>query len=234
MISNNKEIIGGIEVNVTKKTKIKNVYIKVKPPHGDVFVIAPYNFPDYEIRVFVLNKLNLIHKMKKRVLAQSYENYKEYVSGEEIFLWGDIYKLNVIEHKGRFKIKILNQETIDFYIPYNAEQESKEKFFNNWYKKQLAYAMKLIVEKLEAKMNVAANEYRIKNMKTKWGTCNVDKKRIWINLRLTKKPIQCLEYVLVHEMAHLIERNHTKRFYSLINQYMPDWKIIDQIMKKNI
>ena len=109
-------------------------------------------------------------------------------------------------------------------IPEDADTEAREKLMNNWYRKELTRVLESFIPNCEEKTKVNANEYKIKNMKTRWGTCNIDKKRIWINLQLVKKPIECLEYVLIHELVHLIEKNHTNKFYALVEEFYPTWK----------
>ncbi len=224
-------MVGNLEVNVTKKKGIKNIYLKVKPPFGDIFVSCPLNCPDQSIVDFVLLKLNFVIKAKQNVLRNAEQFYTKFESGEKIYLWGQVFNLLIVDTKKRPSIQ-LQEDNIIFNVDKDLDQNAKEKIFDNWSKKSLMYEMKKSITDLEGIMGVKANEYRIKNMKTKWGTCNVDKKRIWISLRLVKKPIACLLYVLVHEMTHLIEQNHTKKFYKIVEHFLPNWKEINKLLKQ--
>ncbi|WP_036459485.1 YgjP family zinc-dependent metalloprotease [[Mycoplasma] imitans] len=224
-------MIAGFKVNVTKKQGVKNVYLKVKPPLGDIFVSCSYNSSDQAIIDFVLSKHNFLIKARRSVLSNSKQFYNNFETGEEIYLWGEKFSLMIIDTKGRPKIEI-QDNCILFNVDKNLHKNVKAKIFDNWSRKSLMYEMNKLIDGLEATIGVKANEYRIKNMKTKWGTCNVDKKRIWISLRLVKKPLVCLLYVLIHEMVHLIEQNHTKKFYKIVEQFLPNWKEINKLLKK--
>lgn len=222
MICSN-EIIGGIEVKITKKNNLKNLYIRVNPPKGDVTVSAPINYPDDEIKLFVLKKLSEINSVRNKIMSQVRQTKREYISGESHYLWGKPYRLDVKIGTSKYGIKKMPNKIL-LTVPNGATQENKEKFFNEWYRSELKRILDVVIKNVEDRMKICTNEYRIKNMKTKWGTCNINKKRIWINLQLVKKPIECLEYILVHEMVHLFEKNHTHRFNSLVGQYYPTWK----------
>lgn len=222
MICSN-EIIGGIEIQITKKKNLKNLYIRVNPPEGKVKVIAPISYPDDEIKLFVLKKLPEINTIREKMTSQERQSKREYVSGESHYLWGRPYRLDVEIGTSAYEI-IKMPNKILFKVPKVATRENKEKYFNEWYRVELKRVLQGLIKKVEDRMDISANEYRIKNMKTKWGTCNIDKRRVWINLQLAKKPLECLEYVLVHEMVHLLEKNHTHRFNALVEKYYPAWK----------
>ncbi|MDY0078362.1 MAG: SprT-like domain-containing protein, partial [Bacteroidales bacterium] len=113
---------------------------------------------------------------------------------------------------------------IDVFIRPKSSREQKQIAINEWYRSELKKLIPEIIEKWEHKIGVQVSEWQVKQMKTKWGTCNIEKKRIWINLELAKKPIHCLEYIVVHEMIHLLERHHNDRFLSLMEKHMPQWK----------
>ncbi|WP_261974405.1 SprT family zinc-dependent metalloprotease [Mycoplasmoides gallisepticum] len=189
------------------------------------------NCPDKSIVDFVLLKLNYVIKAKQNVLRNAEQFYTKFESGEKIYLWGQVFNLLIVDTKKRTSIQ-LREDNLIFNVDKDLDQNTKEKIFNNWSKKLLMYEMKKLIKNLEGIMGVKANEYRIRNMKTKWGTCNVDKKRIWISLRLVKKPIACLLYVLIHEMTHLIEQNHTKKFHKIVEHFLPNWKEINKLLKQ--
>ncbi len=217
------ELIGGIEVKITKKSNLKNLYIRVVPPEGDVTISAPLGYSDDEIRLFVLKKMPEITAVKDRMLAQKRQTKREYISGESYYLWGKPYRLDVETGSKQYGIKKMPNKIV-FTVPEGASVAKKEKVFNEWYRGELKRVIGDLAPSVEERMGIHADEYRIKNMKTRWGTCNIDERRIWINLQLAKKPIECLEYVLVHELVHLLEKNHTHRFHALVGKYYHTWK----------
>ncbi|MBV1757703.1 MAG: M48 family metallopeptidase [Dethiosulfatibacter sp.] len=219
----NEEIFGGMPIEIIKKKNLKNLYVRVNPPEGKVTVSAPNDYPDKEIRLFILKKMPEITKIRDRMLSQTRQTEREYVSGESHYLWGKPYRLQVVYEGNKYEI-IKAPNKIILTAPRGSTKESRERAFNEWYRQELKRVLDGVVLTCEAKTNLHADEYKIKNMKTKWGTCNIDKKRIWINLQLAKKPVECLEYLVIHELIHLIEKNHTHRFYALVEEFCPNWK----------
>lgn len=226
----NETIIGGVPIEIIKKKNLKNLYIRVNPPEGNVTVSSPYDYPDGEIRLFVLKKIPEIIKVRDRMLSQTRQTEREYVSGESHYLWGKPYRLQVVYEGNRYVITKAPNKLI-LTAPKGATKEAREQAFTEWYRQELKRVLEGLTAKCESKTNLHANEYKIKNMKTKWGTCNVDKKRVWINLQLAKKPVECLEYVVIHELIHLTEKNHTHRFYSLVEEAYPTWKEAQKLLK---
>ena len=218
-----KEIIGNIEVEVLKKSNLKNLYIRIVPPNGDVRVSAPSICSDEEIKNFVLKKIPEISKVKDKFQKQPRQSKREYVSGESYYLWGKPYRLEVIYENSKYEIEKTPNKII-LKIPEGTNINKKKSIIIEWYRKELKRVLEIISKKCEKNIGLRANEYRVKNMKTKWGTCNIDKKRIWINIQLAKKPMECLEYVLTHELVHLMEKNHTNKFYALVEEFYPTWK----------
>ena len=223
------ENIGGVTVKITKKSNLKNLYLRVKPPAGDVNISAPLSYPDDKIRLFVLEKMPEIISMQSKIISQLKQNKREYISGESHYLWGTLYPLELRVGAKGYSVKKTPNKLV-FLVPNNANVYQKEKAFNEWYRRELKLVLESMIPNIEKRMGICANEYRIKNMKTRWGTCNIHQKRIWINLQLAKKPRECLEYVLVHEMVHLWEKNHTHKFYSLVEKYYPTWKNAKKIL----
>jgi len=219
----NEEIIAGISVEIIKKKNLKNLYVRVNPPEGRVTVSSPFDCPDEEIRLFVLKKIPEVTKVRDRMLSQTRQTEREYVSGESHYLWGKPYRLQVIIEGNKHTVTKTPNKII-LVAPAKSTKESRKRAFNEWYRQELDRVLGGIAARCEAKLNLHAEEYLIKNMKTKWGTCNVEKKRIWINLQLTKKPVECLEYVVIHELVHFIEKNHTHKFQALVEKYCPTWK----------
>lgn len=220
---NSEEIIGGVPVKIIKKKNLKNLYVRVNPPEGEVTVTTPSDCPDEEIRLFVLKKIPEITKIRDRMLSQVRQTEREYVSGESHYLWGKSYRLQVICEGNKYVITKTPNKII-LNAPLGSAKESRERVFNEWYRQELKRVLEGVVSRCEEKTNLHADEYKIKNMRTKWGTCNIDNKRIWINLQLAKKPVECLEYVVIHELVHLTEKNHTHRFHGLVEEFYPTWK----------
>lgn len=216
-------IISDFNITVFKKD-IKNLHLNVLPPDGKVRVSAPKRMDDRSIRLFIMSKLPWIEKHVNRFKEQPRETQREYVSGESHYFKGERYLLNVIEYNGKPAIEINNKGYIDFYVKDGTNSEQKKKVFLLWHREKLRKELYDIFNKWQEIMGVSAKEWRIKQMKTKWGTCNIKAKRIWINLELVKKPVHCIEYIVVHELAHLIERNHNKRFSAVMDKFIPQWR----------
>lgn len=218
-------------IEIIKKKNLKNLYVRVNPPEGKVTVSTPSDYPDEEIRLFVLKKIPEITKVRDRMLSQARQTEREYVSGESHYLWGKPYRLQVVYEGNKYVITKAPNKII-LNAPMGSTQESRERAFNEWYRQELKRVLDGVVSRCETKTNLHADEYRIKNMRTKWGTCNIDKKRIWINLQLAKKPVECLEYVVIHELVHLIEKNHTHKFNALVEEFYPTWKEARKLLAK--
>ncbi|MCD8131258.1 MAG: M48 family metallopeptidase [Lachnospiraceae bacterium] len=228
----NKEVvIGGLPVEISRKSNQKNIYIRVKPPEGNVTVSAPARVPDREIERFVLKKMPEIMKARDKVLARERQNSREYISGETQYLWGRPYPLQVVYGGTRGNV-IRTPEKIVMTVPEGTETEAREALLNEWYRGELKQALEGAVLRCENRTGLHAEEYRIKNMKTRWGTCNIQKRRIWINLQLAKKPVECLDYVVIHELVHLLEKNHTRRFYALVEGFCPAWREAEGLLKE--
>lgn len=225
--------VNGIEVNLIKKN-IKNLHLNVLPPLGKVRVSVPDKIDDDAVRVFVVSKLPWIKKQIRKFQSQERESKREFISGESHYFKGDRYILNVIYHNSAPKVVVKNKKQIDFYIKESLTRDQREKAFYNWYRKELKIILPEIIERWENKIGVKSSEHKIKVMKTKWGTCNYNSKRIWINLELIKKPVIHLEYIVVHELIHLIEKTHNARFISHMDQFMPSWRTHKQELNKII
>ena len=171
-------------------------------------------------------------KNKKQIVEKKQEN-KKYVSGEEHYFNGKIYDLKIysVEKAKTSYIKIENSSFINMYVPENATIEYKEKIMNIFYKESLIPKINEYMEKWSLILNVKPKGYKLRKMKTLWGSCNITKQTILFNTELAKKSNQAIEYVVVHELMHLIEKYHNKRFYSLLDYYYPNWKVSYQMLK---
>jgi len=221
--------IEDIEIEVIKKN-IKNMYIYVYKPDGRVRITVPKRIKDEDIKNFAVSKLAWIKKQLNKCQNLELQPQKEYVSGEWHYYQGRAYLLNVIYTDKKQRVEI-HKHQMDLYIREGSTREQRKKVMNEWYRSQLKGEIPKLIEKWEQIMGVKVNSFGVKLMKTKWGTCNIAAKRIWINLELAKRSPRCLEYIVVHEMAHLLERYHNKRFYTYMDQYLPDWKEIKEELK---
>lgn len=225
------QTIGGIDMEIIKKTNLKNLYIRVLPPDGQVRVSAPTNCPDEEIRNFVLKRIPDLNKVITKFKNQPRQSKREYVSGESHYLWGKPYRLEVIYDDKKSEVQKIPNKII-LRVPHDVDSAKREYILTEWYRQELKRVLVSVTKKCEKNTGLKANEYRVKNMRTKWGTCNIDKKRIWLNLQLVKKPMECLEYVLTHELVHLLEKNHTHRFHALVEKYYPTWKEAKKLLEE--
>lgn len=214
--------LGNISVDVVQKD-IKNIHLSVYPPTGRVRISAPNRMDLDTIRVFAISKLSWIKKQQAKLKNQEREAPREFLNRESHYFNGKRYLLEVIEQEVPPKV-VLKHNVIQLFCRPGADTAKKRSILDEWYRLKLKETVLSIIEKWEKKMNVQVNDYGIKKMKTKWGTCNRKAKRIWLNLELAKKPAECLEYIVVHEMAHLLERNHTDRFITVINKFIPKWR----------
>ena len=214
--------LGNIIVEVTQKD-IKNVHLSVYPPLGQVKIAAPERMELDTIRIYAISKLSWIRKQQAKILSQKREAPREYITRESHYYLGKRYLLNVIEHNSPPIVK-LKHNKIELYIRPETNSQKRKEILEAWYRNQLKELVRKQINKWEDIMKVQTNDFGIKKMRTKWGTCNIEAKRIWINLELAKKPIQCIDYIIVHELTHLMERNHNSKFVAIMDNYLPNWK----------
>ncbi|MCW5550891.1 MAG: M48 family metallopeptidase [Verrucomicrobiae bacterium] len=217
-------IVSGVTVQVVRK-RIKNLHLGVYPPHGRVRVAAPLRVSDDAVRLAVVGKLGWIKRQRARFEAQPRQSAREMVSGESHYFQGRRYRLRVVKVGGTAKVVRRNNSTLELQVRPETTVEQRRRILQQWYRQHLRTLIPPLLEKWQAVLGVQANEFGIKKMKTKWGTCNVEARRIWVNLELAKKPVSCLEYIVVHELAHLVERNHTERFTAIMDRHLPTWRM---------
>lgn len=214
--------VDDLNIKVIKKN-IKNINIAVCPPNGTVGVSAPNSTKDEDIRSVIISKMHLIKKHQKLFINQQREDSKEFVTGEKHYFLGNEYLLKVHHYCKKPRV-ILEDKKIKLFISKEASRISRERIFYSWYRQEFKKILPAIIKKWELKTNLKVSEYRIKRMKTRWGTCNPFFRRIWLNLELIKKPINCIEYVVVHEIVHFIEKTHNYKFVANMNRFMPNWQ----------
>ena len=215
--------VGNIKIDVVRKD-IKNLHLAVYPPTGRVRIATPLHIDDETVRLFAISKLGWIKRHQKNFSEQARQSEREYVSGESHYYAGERYLLNVIFNDTKPRVEIRNKTYIDLYAKPGSSRDQLQRIMNKWYRQHLREHVPAIIQKYEQVMNVQVADWGIKTMTTKWGTCNIQQKRIWLNLELAKKPTVCLEYIIVHEMVHLFERHHNNNFISYMDQYMPQWR----------
>lgn len=215
-------IISGIAVEVCKKN-IKNMHLYVKPPGGKVSVSAPIDMSDEAIERFVRTKSSWIKQQVKNFEAQPRQTEREYVSGETLYVWGKQYFLQVEYGTGKNSLVLSGDKAI-LTVRKDSTKEQRDSFVKEWYRDLLKRELARLLPKWENITGLKCDGWQTKYMTTRWGTCNTDKRKLWFNLQLAKKTPDCLEYIILHELLHLVERNHNAHFLSLMDKYMPYWR----------
>lgn len=215
-------VVGGVTVQVIRKA-IKNLHLGVYPPNDRVRVAAPLRVSDNAVRLAIVDKLAWIKRQQAKFDAQPRQSVREIVSGESHYVFGRRYRLCVTHAPGKATVKIRGR-WIEMQVPEGASAEKRSRLLQEWYRQRLRERALPLVLKWQQDIRVHLADWGIKQMKTKWGTCNQSAGRIWLNLELAKKPVRCLEYLIVHELVHLVERTHNDRFIALMDKHMPDWK----------
>lgn len=215
--------VSGIDIDVIKKD-IKNMHLSVHPPTGRVRISSPKEMETKSIRLFAISKLDWIKKHIRNMQEQKRQPKREYIQRESHYFQGQRYLLNVIEHDAPPKVEIRNKKYMDLYVRPGSDRDKKEQVIKDFYRRELKKQIPPLIEKWEDKMGKEVKEWKVRQMKTKWGSCKSEDQKIILNLELGKKSLECLEYVIVHEMVHLEERLHTDRFKVLLDEYMPSWK----------
>jgi predicted metal-dependent hydrolase len=216
--------VSGVQVQVVRKG-IKNLHLGVYPPHGRVRVAAPLRVSDEAVRLAVIGKLGWIKRQRARFEAQPRQSAREMVSGESHYFLGRRYRLRVIEQAGAGTIQLRNKSTLELHVRPGTDAQHRNRILHQWYRHQLKELIPPLIEKWQTALGVAVAEWGVKKMKTRWGTCNLEARRVWLNLELAKKPLSCLEYIVAHELVHLIERHHNDRFVSLLERHLPNWRL---------
>ncbi len=217
-------MISDVEIEVIKKD-IKNMHLSVLPPMGQVRISAPLHASNDAVKLFAINNIGWIKKQIVKFKNQPRQSEREYVSGESHYLWGRRYRLEIRPTTKANKVEIKANKLI-LTVREDSSQLHREKVMNEWYRNELKERIPSLIAKWEAIIGVKTNSWGVKNMKTRWGTCNAKDKRIWINLQLAKKPVNCLEYVVVHELVHLLEKNHTAAFVEYMDKFLPNWRVV--------
>lgn len=213
--------ISGIPIEVCKKD-IKNMHLYVKPPNGNVVVSAPLSMSDEAIERFARTKASWIKKQVAKFDNQPRQSKREYISGETLYVWGKQYYLR-IEYGNKNSLVLAGEKAV-LTVRKGSTSEQRENFTREWYRGLLKAEIARLLPKWEESTGLKATGWQTKYMTTCWGTCNTKKGKIWLNLQLAKKTPECLEYVILHELVHLVEKSHNERFVLLMDKYMPMWR----------
>ena len=219
-------------ITVVRKN-IKNLNLSVHGPDGRVRVSAPRQTSEATIRQVVQERLEWIRRQQKRLANMAEPAAPHYASGEPVDYLGQTYPLNVIESAGRPKA-VLHAGQLDLVVPPGSTAAMRQRILEAWYRAQLKLLIPQLIAHWEPVMGVQVAAWGVKRMKTKWGTCNIRARRIWLNLELVKLPPATLEYVVVHEMTHLLERLHNARFKALLDGFLPGWRTLRKSLKESV
>lgn len=214
--------LGEIEI-IYKEKKIKNIHLSVHPPYGMVTLVAPEETRFDVARAYAISKLRWIREQQKLFIEQAREYPLEFVERESHYLWGKRYLLSIEFSKQKPSVELSNKKII-LKIRKDSSKHIKENIMQEWYRSELHKVIPKIINKWQDKLGVKVNEYSLRRMKTKWGSCNTKKQKILINTELAKKPKDLLEYIVVHEIAHIIEPSHNKKFLSILDDFFPTWR----------
>jgi predicted metal-dependent hydrolase len=222
--------LGEITVDVLQKD-IKNIHLSVYPPNGKVRISAPLGLSVDTIRVFAISKLGWIKQQQRKLRSQERETPREYLERESHYVWGKRYLLHVVEVNEPPGVELMPSRMLLRVRPGTA-QENVEAIVDAWYRKQIKESALPLIAKWEPLLGVKVQKLFVQQMKTKWGSCNPPSASIRLNTDLAKKPRECLEYIVVHEMVHLLEPTHNKHFVALMDRYMPKWQFYRQSLNR--
>lgn len=223
-------LLGDMAVDVVFKD-IKNVHLSVYPPTGRVRISAPSRMKLDTIRVFAISKLAWIRQQQKKLLAQEREAAREFIDRESHYVWGKRYLLTVVERDCSPSVELRHRHMMLTVRP-GADQGAREAVVAQWYRDQVKVVLPELIAKWEPILGVGVNRFFVQQMKTKWGSCNPRAHTIRLNTELAKKPKECIEYILVHEMVHLLEPTHNARFIGLMDRFMPKWQYYRQQLNR--
>lgn len=214
--------VGDITIAVTRKN-IKHVHLSVHPPAGRVTLVAPTDTRLEVARAYAISKLGWIRDQQARLLAQARETPRQFIERESHYLWGRHYLLSVVEEDTKPTVHFSHHK-ITLIVRPGSSAEKREEVMHEWHKSLLHKAVPPLIDKWQTKLGVTVSDYFLQRMKTKWGSCNHREGNIRLNTELVKKPKDLLEYVVAHEVAHLLEPTHNERFVAILNEHYPSWR----------
>lgn len=232
IINSSSISVGGVDVQIDRK-EIKNLHIGVYPPHGRVRVATPSKIDDEAVRLAVVSKLSWIKRQVRHFQEQPRQTKRKMVSGESHYFLGKRYLLDVVYGNAKHLV-VLKHSYLELHVRKRTSVENRHKLLNEWYREQLHTIVQELIPKWEQRIGIELNSWKLKKMRTKWGSCNVDNKNILLNLNLAKAPVECIEYIVVHEMVHLLERHHNDNFKVHMDKLLPEWKHCRDILNQSI
>ena len=226
-------LVGNIEALVVRKP-IKNLHLAVLPPMGKVRVSAPASMKDDAIRTLLSTRSTWIKRQQEKFKCQKRQSLREYVSGESHYLWGNRYRLEVIYNNAPSRVSVKGKDKLVLSVRPNSDCKNREQVMIEWYRKGLRNVAADRIEQWQQRISVRVNAWGIKRMKTRWGTCNPMSGRIWLDLELAKKREHCLDFIIAHELTHLLERNHNERFKLHMDAFLPQWRQYKEELNRTI
>lgn len=222
--------VSDIPVEVVRKN-IKNLHLGVYPPEGAVRISVPSHVSDDSARLAVVSRLPWIKRQQEEFRKQPRQSERQYVTGESHYFKGKRYILEVVEDRGLHRLELKNSAKMRMTVNPGTSTKNKQRVLDDWYRLHIKKDIQTLLDKWLPVIGKDISGWGVKRMKTKWGSCNISAKRIWLNLELVKKSPECLEYILVHELVHLHERNHNDNFLRLMDRYLPHWRQSRDILK---
>ena len=216
-----------IDVTVVRKD-IKNIHLRVYPPDGFVRVTVPQEMTDDAIRIFLIKKLSWIRSRQQEFRKVERLSPREFLQRESHYYLGQRYLLKVVDIEGNAKqrITVKNRTTLVAYLKSGLEPQKAQEIMDEFYRQELRPILDEYVQKWEQKLDVQVEDWKIMKMRTRWGSCNHEKRRVLLNLELAKKPHRCIEYIVVHELIHILEKTHNKHFVELMDMHLPNWRAL--------
>lgn len=224
-------IVAGIPVEVVRKD-IRNLHLGVYPPHGRVRVAAPLVISEDAVRLAVIDKLAWIKQQRRQFQGQPRQSRREMVNGESHYFQGRRYRLTLRERDAPLRVTLRGLGTLELQVRPDTTADQREALLQRWYRDQLRRALPPLLDTWQNTLEVELAGWDIRRMKTRWGGCNPQARRVWFNLELAKKPPQCLEYIVVHELSHLRVRRHDAEFVALLDRHLPTWRLLKALLAR--
>lgn len=222
--------LGEISVDVARKN-IKNIHLSVNPPDGKVRISAPVWLDQESIRLFAISKLDWIKKEQRKMRRQERETPREYLERESHYLWGRRYLMKIVEAETAPSVEI-NHNAMVLTVRPGASQPKRREVVDEWYRARLREKAEPLILEWEPRLGVKVNRLFIQRMKTRWGSCNPDRGYVRLNTHIAKKPVQCLEYLVVHEMLHILEPTHNANFTAMLEKHIPQWEHLRRLLNR--
>lgn len=224
--------VGELRVDLVRKD-IKNLHLGVYPPNGRVRIAVPLNIPDDAVRAAITRKMAWIKKQQAEFLKQERQGPREGVSGETYYFFGEKRRMKLVDSTKRGEIKLPSKKYIELHIDVDASTEKKLLVIDRWYRAELLNYIERVLPHWQEVTALVPNSWSIRKMKTRWGSCDGEQRKLTFNLELVKKSPQCLDYILVHELIHLVEPLHNDNFVKLMDAHLPNWRAHKDLLQSS-